>query len=94
MNFYECCDLTKKVYLLLIYYLYLFNYRRRGSGVQFELKKELSRMTQGPQTQKVASRVNRVQKWMKVLNSINNPPRKLNDIIHMQSKYSLQEVLL
>ena len=50
-------------------------------------------MTQGPQTQKVASRVNRVQKWMKVLNSINNPPRKLNDIIHMQSKYSLQEVL-
>ena len=45
-------------------------------------------MSQGPQTQKVASRVNRVQKWMNVLNAINHPSRT-KQIVHMQSKYSL-----
>ena len=34
-------------------------------------------MSQGPQTPKVASRVNRVQKWMNVLDAINHPPKTL-----------------
>ena len=89
-NFYECCDLTEKVYIL---YLYLISYFSFSSFFQYWNRTGQLRPTTGP-ARKDGSKGGGIQKYNSLMKNNGKPPKGMyvnhDDLVSLATGPSTQ----